>query len=81
MGSVANVDIDRNNTLEIKAIGVTSSTFATPPVFVLLSIADISILNTNTVDYSCGTREGWAGCCTSLTNSCNSPMCRFETTQ
>jgi hypothetical protein len=29
----------------------------------------------------CGAREGRAGCCTRLTNSCNSSMFRFETTQ
>jgi hypothetical protein len=30
-GGVANVDIDGNNTLEIKCIGVAISTFETPP--------------------------------------------------
>jgi hypothetical protein len=33
----------RNNTLEIKAIGVTISTFETPPVFVPLSITEMSL--------------------------------------
>jgi hypothetical protein len=35
----------------------------------------------NSVWYYCGAREGRAGCCTSRTNSCNSLMFRFETTQ
>ena len=43
VGGVSNVDIDRNNTLEIKAIGVTISTFETPPIFVPRSIAEISL--------------------------------------
>jgi hypothetical protein len=30
-GSVSNVDIDRNNTLQVKAIGVAISTFETLP--------------------------------------------------
>ena len=32
-GSVSNVDIDRNNTLQVKAIGVAISTFETLPEF------------------------------------------------
>ena len=81
VGGVANVESDRKNTCESKAIGITIATFAPPPVFVPLSIAEMRLYNTHAMDYSCGAREGRADCCTRLTNACNSRMFRFETTQ
>jgi len=42
-GGVSNVDIDGNNTLEIKAIGVVISTFETRPAYALLNKPEESI--------------------------------------
>jgi cell division protein FtsX len=40
VGGVSNVDMDGNNTLQIKAIKVVISTFETRPLFVTLPVAN-----------------------------------------
>jgi hypothetical protein len=42
-GGVSNVDIDGNNTLQIKALGVTISTFETRPFRYYLSSLALSL--------------------------------------